>query len=525
MLLSGCAFVPLLGRQPTATVTSAVTVTSAAPSPTGPTSCPSARPSARRTSADLVATLLAAGGSGPAIAKKLQSLPVHPQAAKDLLRAWLFVDPDAERQLGAFDAALMSTCGFALVDDLVALQSSVPTFAQNAVRHPDELFGVCPGADSLGWVSTTQVHRCGTESLLVVDFAARTLRQLALPQNTTLTKPGDAKPYASLAGDKIVWTNVIEHPAGGLNQPTFDGTVTTVDLDLANPRTVTAFAGVASDKSPEFLVLSASPQFVLVGPRQNHFYLNSGVAPSIIFKLPGLTQVTELPAWDGNSDREGPLTTMQPLFPNESTESPESMLYLDIPTGRIIRGLSFTDASAGCRQVGLGRVQTADFLPPRAYIIANAQGTRGGRTDGEPLDSNAVTANARGAVFREEGLTLQDWQGRQVWNIGWEVAELKEAVGNWLVMENKSGKRVVVDSRTGKEATGLPADLQALLTDSGKRLDDFELSADARQFLIRGDDTSGQSQYFFDYATVCPTDPPPGDSVPVGTGGVGTTEP
>lgn len=505
---------------------SQTTVLTTTSQPLGPTSCPTALPQGSTDAERFIATLRVLGGDGPAIADKLRGLPVHPTSEEGLLRAWMFVEPDAAERMAAFDMASAALCSRPLVTDLAAVRAAVPQLTGNTIRHPDDLFDACPNEEELGWLGTTRVVRCDTKAVLVINYAARTLSSMDLPQNTTLSSPGDSEPYARPAGRNLIWTNVAEHAAAGLTKPTFDGTISTVGLDFADVRTVTAFTGLESDKAPEFQIQSWSDRYVLAGPSGSTFYLNSSGAPLKLFSLPALTDAgLKLPAWDGDTNWYGPLQTLLPLYPNKSDAKPGEVLALDLPTGKVVRGLGVKDASAGCAQVGLGDLQTGRNDFQKVYLIADPQGTRGGRITGEkPTVGNAQAANGLGVVEEvDSGLALLNWNGEPVWTISHDLAELKGAYGVWLVVENKSNKRIVVDSRTGKEAAGLPSELQALLTSTTTELKGGRRTADGAGYLLQTYH-NGVEENLFDYAALCPPPTVPADSVPVGTGGLGVPE-
>lgn len=503
------------------------TVSTATPTVALPTSCPTSSWQAD-TAGGFLSSLRSMGAGGQAIADHLEVLPLHPTSARGLLRAWFFMEPEAAERFVAFNRAAESLCGRPLVTDLDEVRAGVPTFAEGVLHQPDETFDACSGSTLLGWVGTVRVTRCGTQTVLIMDPEKRALRQYDLPQNSTLSRPGDAEPYALLAGDKIVWTNVIEHPASGLTQPTFDGTVSSIGLDLSQPKTVTAFSGIASDKTPGFHVQSASPRFVVAGPGSSTFYQNSANAPSVLLRAGDLQDAgKKLPAPTGDSQNEDPLITLLPLVSTEGNAGRSVLVTLDEPTERIISGVMVQEASAGCGQVGMGFLEGGD-TNPKVYLVSTPKGTVGGEV-ADDFSVQPATANDRGAVFTDSyadyGLALRTWQGSRGWTISHDIAEFQRAVGVWLVVENKSGKRLVIDSRTGTEAKDLPAALSALLTDKERSIEGQLRSTDESKFLIEFSSQGARSVQFFDFASICP----PIDSVPggvaVGTGGVGTVLP
>lgn len=366
-------------------------------------------------------------------------------------------------------------------NDAETAESLGSVLEATTLRHADQLNGSCTvGADIIGFPDdSTLMALCDDE-----PNRGYALMDLTTGESTWLTNEdadgGLTNSFgnlnATVSGTSVAWVSVEHHKAEGLDPRSWTATLHIHDLATDTRSDVPLVAaGRGFGPGNDFGAGADRVGFFVMVPR-------SGLPGA---KPPG-GQVRHFDRagnlmWQRDNDGDPYYYAIQPATSYTAAwGNPETEL-VDLRTGKTLAefkddGISEVDLdSCGFHAAVLGL-----FGGRQVWVDDTNAGTNvTGISSQFPYNDDQYRLTPAGQLELDNGVTLIGTDNKPLWSLGGNIAKDAWAFGNWVVVTNTSGAKVLVDPGTGTEATDVDSEVRdvvfktwegarAMVTDDGQ---------------------------------------------------------
>lgn len=436
----------------------------------------------------------AVSGAASALAKAASGLSPAPATSLEALGRLAFAGSDPTTLLKSLNSAVAGACGGSGIwsDDTANgfVSFGPPALLPDGGVQIGGVYGACLDEGPDGWAPPfTEIINCQDGTVDVVDLATGAVTTLQGPaQDTDTVKSGDI----SVAGGEIAWVTVEIQPAQGLTQATWTATLhirgthgeTVADVQVEHGKGDAPSAGGFLD-------------FATAG----HILITLSAGGGKMVDGSGATLWTTKVTPDNRVSQPTPHSLVL-----------DASHVVNIDTGRVLYTFPYDDNKGsdvnGCGTLAL---VTGDFDDDGAWVSESASGAVSVKSASTSL-MGKLSGNAgvttHGVVSDSDGsVRAFGTSGQQLWSISDSIAQGEVYAGSWIVVTNPSGQQVLVNARTGKDASQAQADVAAVLLKLNDHLTIGYADPGAGIAIVygdsSGDSSQGQVAYKMTYQQVC----------------------